>query len=155
VNVVVDVLAGDDGGDAGGVLALDTLAGVTELATLGGEAALDVTGVVVLEGAVLDGDDVVVVLLPHLGDVLDGLDRGVVVVLVDLLVDGGLDIFVLGAVDGLVGDGRGDLLVDGGVMVAGLGHEVLNCCLGGVHCVGWLVGWMVVMLLLWLYWSVV
>jgi len=46
------------------------------------------------------------------------------VVLVDLLVDGSLDLLVLGAVDGLVKNSRGNLLVDGGVMVTSLGPEV-------------------------------
>ena len=73
------------------------------------------------DGAGLDRDDVVVVLLLKLDNILDGLDGGVVVVLVHLLVNGGLHILVLGAVDGLVDDGRGDLLVDGGVVVTRLG----------------------------------
>jgi len=136
VDVVVDVLAGNDGSDAAGVLALDALAGVAELSLLGLETGLDVIGAVVLDLAVLDGDDVVVVLLLKLLLVLHGLHRGVVVVLVNLLVNRGLHILVLSAVDGLVRDGRGDLLVDGGVVVTGLGHEVLNCCLGGVHVAG-------------------
>lgn len=29
---------------------------------------------------------------------------------------------------------RGDGLVDGGVVVTGLGHEALNCLLGLIHC---------------------
>jgi len=135
--MVVNVLAGDDRGDRAGVLALDSLLLIAELRLLGGEPALNVLGVVVLVRAVLDWDDVVVVLLTEPGLIVDWLDGGVVVVLVHLLVDGGLDVLVLSAIDGLVGDGRSDLLVDGGVVVARLGHEVLNCCLGGVHCCGW------------------
>jgi len=75
----------------------------------------------VLELAVLDRDNVVVVRLREDLAVDDGLDGGVVVVLVHLFVDGRLHVLVLRAVDGLVGDGRGDLLVDGGVIVARLG----------------------------------
>ena len=74
-----------------------------------------------LELAVLDRDDVVVMRLRENLAVDDGLDGGVVVVLVHLFVDGSLHVLVLRAVDGLVSDGRGDLLVDGGVIVAGLG----------------------------------
>jgi len=74
-----------------------------------------------LELAVLDRDDVVVVGLREDLAVDNGLDGGVVVVLVHLFVDGSLHVLVLRAVDGLVRDGRGDLLVDGGVIVAGLG----------------------------------
>lgn len=121
VDVVVNVLAGDDGGDGAGVLALDTDLLVTELLLLGRKTGLDLLGIVVLELAVLDRDDVVVVLLGENLTVGHRLDRGVVVVLVDLFVDGGHDLLVLLAGDGLVDNGRGDLLVDSGVMVTRLG----------------------------------
>ena len=121
MDVVVNVLAGNDGGDGAGLLTLNTLLLVTELGLLLLESELNLLGAVVLERAVLDRHDVVVVLLLKLDAVLDGLDRGVVVVLVHLLVNGSLHLLVLGAVDGLVYDGRGDLLVDGGVVVTRLG----------------------------------
>lgn len=130
---MVDVLAGHDGSDAGGVLALDADLLVAELSLLGGHAALHLLGLVVLVRPMLDGDDVVVMLLLHAGGVVDGLHGGVEVILVDLLVDGSLHVLVLGLGDGLVDDRGRDLLVDGGVVVARLGHEVLNCCFGGVH----------------------
>jgi len=136
VDVVVDVLAGDDWRDGAGVLALNTLLLVAELGLLDSEAALHIVGVVVLIRTVLDRDNVVVVLLWELSLVVDRLHGGVVVVLVHLLVDSGLDVLVLGAVHGLVSDGRSDLLVDGVIMVTGLGHEVLNGGFGGVHCDG-------------------
>ena len=139
MDVVVNVLAGDDWGDAGGVLALDALADVAELSLLGSQATLDVLGLTVVERAVLDWNDVVVVLLTHLLDILDGLHGGVVVVLVHLLVNGGADLLVLSAVDGLMSDGWGNLLVDGGVMVTRLVHEVGDSCLCGVHDVGFFV----------------
>jgi len=134
VDVVVDVLAGDDGLNGGRVLALDADRLVLELGGLLGEVALVLLGVVVLDLAVLDGDDLVVVLLGEDFLVLDGLDRGVEVVLVDFTVEGGGDVLVLGLVDGLVGDGGRDGLVDGGVVVAGLVQEGLDLFLGGVHC---------------------
>ncbi|KAH9840382.1 hypothetical protein Tdes44962_MAKER07977 [Teratosphaeria destructans] len=151
---MVDVLAGDDGGDGAGVGALDALLLVSELGLLRGQASLDVVGAVVLELSVLDGEEVVVVLLLKHGGIRYRLHGGVVVVLVHLLVDGGLDVLMLLAFDGLVRHGGGDLrwggsemcvvghvmerrgpdlLVDGGVMVTRLGHEVLNGGLGGLH----------------------
>ena len=48
-----------------------------------------------------------------------------VVVLVNLFVNGSEDLLVLGLVDGLVEDGGCDTLVDGGVMVTGLSPERL------------------------------
>lgn len=121
VDVVVDVLANDDGGDGVGVLGLVDEALVLELCLFCGEALLDFTGVAVLEVLVLDAYEVVGV---HLGcDLLvhDGLDGGVEVVLVNLLVDGGSNLLMLSGDDGLVHDGRGDGLVDGRVILARLG----------------------------------
>lgn len=120
MHVVVHVLTGDDGSGGAGVLALDARGLVAVPGLLGGELALDLILVVVLVRAVLDRHHVVVVLLRELSLVADRLDRGVVVVLVNLLVNGGLDVLVLGTVDGLVGHGRGNLLVNGGVVVARL-----------------------------------
>ena len=151
MDVVVNVLAGNDRGDGAGLLTLNTLLLVTELGLLLLKSELDLLWAVMLERAVLDRDDVVVVLLLKLDLVEDGLDGGVVVVLVHLLVDGGLNLLVLGALDGLVHNGRGDLFVDGGVVVTRLGpekmlvrgtarsrgelcsHEVLDGSLCGVH----------------------
>lgn len=61
------------------------------------------------------------------------LDRGVVVILVDLLVNSGSHVLVLLLGDSLVSYCWCNLLVHGGVMVAGLVHEALNCCLGLIH----------------------
>ena len=63
----------------------------------------------------------------------DRLDGAVVVVLVHFLLDRGRDFFVLRRLDGLLLHGRGGLLVDGGVVVAGLGHHVADHLLGLVH----------------------
>lgn len=121
VDVVVDVLASKSRSDGLCVAlsALDAL--VTELCGLGLETLSNLSVIAVLELAVLNGGKVVVVLLGENLAVLYGLNRGVVVVLVDLLVDGGLDILVTLTVDGLVCDTRGNLLVDGSVVVARLG----------------------------------
>lgn len=123
VDVVVDVLTADGGCNRLRVHSLDLGALVSKLGSLGSETLLDLGVVAVLERAVLDGGKVVVVLLGENLTVLDGLDGGVVVVLVNLLVDGGLDLLVLLELMALVGDSRGDLLVDGGVVVAGAGPE--------------------------------
>lgn len=123
VDVVVDVLTADGGCNRLRVHGLDLGALVSKLGSLGSETLLDLGIVAVLERAVLDGGKVVVVLLGENLAVLDGLDGGVVVVLVNLLVDGGLDLLVLLELMALVGDSRGDLLVDGGVVVAGAGPE--------------------------------
>ena len=123
VDVVVDVLTADGGCNRLRVHGLDLGALVSKLGSLGSETLLDLGVVAVLERAVLDGGKVVVVLLGEDLAVLDGLDGGMVVVLVNLLVDGGLDLLVLLELMALVGDSRGNLLVDGCVVVAGAGPE--------------------------------
>lgn len=120
MDVVVHVLAGDDGLHGRGVLALDADRLILELGSFLSEVVLVLLGIVVLNLAVLDGDDLVVVLLWEDFLVLDGLDGGVEVVLVDFAIESGSNVLVLGLVDGLVGDGGGDGLVDGGVVVARL-----------------------------------
>ena len=133
VDVVVLVLAGNDRCDVAGGGALDPLDGVTVAGTLLCEAGLNLVVATVLVAAVLDGDDVVVVVLRKDLPVEHGLLSGVVVVLVNLLVDGGDVLLVLLLLDSLVLDGRGDLFVNSGVVVTRLGHEVLDSGFGGVH----------------------
>ena len=108
VNVVVDMFACNDGVGGGSVLSLADVASVLELGVLRGESLLDVVVIAMLDVAVLDADHVVRVLLREDFLVLDGLDGGVVVVLVDLAVNSGGDIFVVGATDVLVGHGGVD-----------------------------------------------
>ena len=134
VDVVVLVLASNNGCDVAGGGTLDSLDGVTVLGTLLCKASLNLVVAAVLVAAVLDGDDVVVVLLGEDLLVEHRLLGGVVVVLVNLLVDGGDVLLVLLPLDSLVLDGRGDFLVNSGVVVARLGHEVLDGSLGGIHC---------------------
>lgn len=134
VDVVVLVLACNDGGDLASSLAFSPLGGVDVAGALLGETSLDLVVVAVLVAAVLNGDDVGVVLGRKNLLVDDRLLGGVVVVLVNLLVDGGDVLLVLLPLDSLVLDGRGDLLVNSGVVVARLGHEVLDGSLGGIHC---------------------
>jgi len=121
VDVVVDVLASKGRSDGVGVASgtLDAL--ISELSGLGLQAVSNLAVVAVLELAVLNGTKVVVVLLREDLAVLDRLDGGVVVVLVNLLVDGGGDLLVLGRSDGLVENSGCNALVDGGVVVTSLG----------------------------------
>lgn len=150
VDVVVNVLTSDGGGGSAGVLGLIDFTSILELGTLGFEALLYVVLVAVLDVAVLDTCHLVGVLLWENLLVGDGLDRGVVVVLVNFTVDGGGNIFVSGWGDGLVGDGwvygleivrisrlrmgRRIYLVDSGVMLSILVEEVTNSSLCLVHC---------------------
>jgi len=133
VNVVVLVLASNNGGDVAGGGTLDPLDGVTVGSALLCEASLNLVVVTVLVAAVLDGDDVMVVLLGEDLLVEHRLLSGVVVVLVNLLVDGGDVLLVLLPLDSLVLDSRGDLLVNSGVVLTRLGHEVLDGGLSRVH----------------------
>jgi hypothetical protein len=133
VNVVVLVLASNDRCDVAGSGTLNPLDGVTVGSALLCEAGLNLVVVAVLVAAVLDGDDVVVVLLGEDLTVEHGLLGGVVVVLVNLLVNSGDVLLVLLPLDGLVLDGGGDLLVNGGVVLTRLGHEVLDGGLSRVH----------------------
>jgi hypothetical protein len=133
VDVVVVVLASDDRVDLTSGLAVNASGGVYVTSPLGGKALLDIVVVVVLVATVLNGDDIVVVLLGEDLTVGHGLLGGVVVILVNLLVNGRGVLLVLLLLDGLVLDGRGNLLVDGGVVVTSLAHKVLDGSLGRVH----------------------
>lgn len=120
VNMVVNVLASNSRCD--GVAFTDAAfgAGVLELQTLLLETGLDGGIVAVVLLALFNGSHLVDVLLWEDFTVLDGLHRGVVVVLVNLTVDGGSSLLmtVLGNI--FVDYGRGDLLMNGGVIVTGL-----------------------------------
>jgi len=109
------------------------IAGVFELCLLGCEAVLYVLVVAVLDVAVLDAGHLVVVLFREDLAVLDGLDGGVVVVLVDLAVDGSCHILLSSGCDRLVLNGWVDRLVNSGVVLSILREEVAYCCLCLVH----------------------
>jgi len=63
----------------------------------------------------------------------DGLDRTVVVILVDLLVNSSVDLLMYVRLDGLVGDGGSNSLVDRRVVMARTLGEVGESCLDFVH----------------------
>lgn len=64
---------------------------------------------------------------------LDRLDPGLVVILMDLLVDGGGDNLVLVRPDVLVRHGGPDVLVHRGIVLAIPGEEVCGCLLSLLH----------------------
>jgi len=133
MHMMMDMLSGDHGLHTRRMLALDADGLILKFGRLLCEVLLILLGVIVLERAVLHGDDLGVVLLGEDFLVQDGLHGGVVVVLVDFAVEGGGDVFVLGFIHGFVGYGGRDGFVDGGVVGAGLVEEGLDLFLSGVH----------------------
>jgi len=115
------------------VLCLADSAAVLELSFLGCESFLDVRVVAVLDVTVFDADHVVGVLFGEDFLVLDGLDGGVVMILVDFTIHGCLNILVVGASDVLIGHSWVDDLVDSGIVLSILGKESGNCCLCLIH----------------------
>lgn len=128
------MLARNDGSDLAGSLAINFFGGVDVAGALLSKTSLNLVVVAVLVAAVLNRDNVGVVLGRKNLLVDDGLLGGMVVILVNLLVDGGNILLMLLSFDSLVLDGRGDLLVNSGVVVTRLGHEVLNGSLSRIHC---------------------
>lgn len=120
VDVVVDMLACDHWGNRVGLAGGPLNAGVTELSRLLFETGLDGSRITMVVLTLLDGNDVVLVGFRENLTILDGLDGGMEVVLVHLTVDGGLNFLMTCLLDGLVHDGRGNPLVNGGVMVTRL-----------------------------------
>ena len=104
VHVVVNVLAGDGGALRSGVVRCTFGAGALELGSFSGNALLYVSIVPVLDLAMLYTDQIVAVLFWENFPVLDGLNRGVIVVLVDLPVNGRLRLLMVRPLYGLVGD---------------------------------------------------
>lgn len=68
--------------------------------------------------------------------VLDGLKDGLVVILVNLLVDGGGHLLMTLRTHMLLGDGRTLILVDDGLVLVVVGHEVRDGLLCLIHDVG-------------------
>lgn len=133
VHVVVDVLARDGWARDGRVLYLGDMLGVLELGRLSCQALLHLIWVAVLEAAVLDGGHSIDMLLWEQLAILNGLDRGVVVVLVHLAVDGCLQLISLGADHLLMLHSRLDDLDSGSALVnwhAGCGFSPRGqlCC---------------------------
>lgn len=137
MDVVVDVLTRHCRCGSLGVRGIGDNALVLELGSLLCYSPLRLVMVAVVKLAALDGGNVVLMLLREDFPILNRLHSMVIVVLVDLLLDGGVDLFVLGRLYSLIDHGRLDLLVDGGVVVTGLVQEPANCFLSLVHDDSW------------------
>lgn len=118
MDVMVDVFTLDGGSRALGVGGAGNVTSVVVFPGLGGYGSLGLIVVAVVELSGLDVGDPVMVILWHNSLVLDWLNGMVVMVLMDLLLHGCVDLFVCGWLDRLVFHGRVDLLVDSGVVVS-------------------------------------
>jgi len=133
VDMVVDVLASQRWCCSLGMLSLANFLGVLELSAFSLETLLYVVIVAVVDLTVLDASEVVRMLLWEDLLVLYRLDGSVVVVLVDLTVDSGLDVLMVGLGYVLVLDSGVDGLMNSGGVFSVLGKETGNCCLGFIH----------------------
>jgi len=133
VDVVVDVLAANGGGNTLAVGGLVDTPLVSEAGLVINKRPLGSLGITVVELAMLDSTELGSVLLWENLTVHDRLDSAVVVILVDLLVDGSVDLLVHMGLDDFVLDSGGYGLVNSRVMVTGAAHEVGDGCLGFVH----------------------
>lgn len=120
MNVVVDMFACNDRCDRMALLGAALGAGALELSTLLLEASLDGSRVPVVKFTVLYGHNVVVVLFGKHLTVLDWLDGGMKVILVDFTINGSGGLFMAVLGDGLLCDSGGNLFVDSGVMMSSL-----------------------------------
>jgi hypothetical protein len=134
MDVVVDVLTSNGGSLALAVGVSINNALILELSLLFYKVALGGIVVAVVKFAVLNSAKLSSVLFREDLTILDGLNGTVVVVLVYLLVDRGLNLLMRVRLNDLVLDSRSNSLVDGCVVVSRLGHEVSDSCLGLIHC---------------------
>ena len=130
---VVDVLAADSGSNTLAVSGLLNAPLVGKACLVINKRPLGRIGVAVVELAVLNSSKLGSVLLGENLTIQHRLDCAVVVILVNLLVDGCVDLLVYVGLDNLVLNSGGYSLVDSGVMVTGAAHEVGDSCLGLVH----------------------
>ena len=119
MNMMMNVLTSNDWGDGVGLFLGHTTVAL-ELGRFLFEAGLDCIGIAVLMVTFLDRNDVVMMLLGKDFTVMDRLNGGVVMVLMDLTIDGSSGLLVTLLDDVLVYDGGGNLLVNRGVMVTSL-----------------------------------
>jgi hypothetical protein len=134
VDVVVNVLTANGSSSALAMSGSINAALILEAGLLLNEVPLCVVMITVVKLAVLNSTELGSVLLRENLAVLDRLDSAVVVVLVNLLVNSGLNLLVKVRLDNLVLNSRGNSLVNSGVVVSRLRHEVSDSCLGLVHC---------------------
>jgi len=124
VDVVVNVLAANGGCDTLALSGALYPPLVAELSLFLNKVPLGGVMVAVVKLAMLDTTELGSVCLGKHFTVLDRLDCAVVVVLMNLLVDSGVDLLVLVRLHSLVNNSRGDSLVDCGIMMTGLLGEV-------------------------------
>jgi len=133
VDVVVVVLAHGSRSSALGVYSWRYDSLVLELGLLLSNSTASTFIVTLVDLAVLYTSDLVLVLLREDLVVLDWLDSVVVVVVVNLTVDGRVDVLVVCLGNILMSHGGVNGLVDLGVVVTRAGHEVLDGFLGLLH----------------------
>jgi len=133
VDVMVNMLALDNGRMGLGTASLinDTL--VAHLTLLSLQSSLDASMITVIKLPVDRLAEVGRVLLGKHLPVMDGLLDAVIVILVNLLVDSSANLLMLSRLDDLLLNGRGDGLVGSGVVVTRLGDEVFDGSLCPVH----------------------
>lgn len=125
--MVVNVLASDGRGLLLNHLLSSLHSLVAELRSLLLETGTDGRIITVVDLTSLGGSDAVAMLLGENLTVFDGLDGCVVVVLVDLLVDGSLSLLDAGLLHRLLHDSGSDLLMDGRILVAGIVPRKEKC----------------------------
>jgi len=133
VYVVVNVLSSNGSTLNGLTLSLLDLTSGLELSGLSSKTLLYVVVISVCDFAVLNTGHLVGVLLWENLTILDRLNGGVVMILVDLTINGGLLLLELSFNNALMGDGWVDALVDSGVMLSILVEESGNGLLGFIH----------------------
>jgi len=131
-DLLVKTLALDNRSAALGLDGVSHDALVVQLPGFGPQGPFSGLVVAVIDIAVLCCGHTIPVLLRQNLSILDRLDGAVVMVLVDLFVDGSTDNFMPGRLDCLVFYGRSNLLIDASIVMSSLGH-VLSSLLGLVH----------------------
>jgi len=126
VNVVVNMLASNGWLGALSHLGSTLDTGALELTSLLLETSLDGSRIAVVVFTGLDRGHLVLVLFGEDLTVLHRLDGGVVVVLMNLTVDGFLHILVARLHHLLLDDGGGNLLVHGGVYLVSVVNSAMN-----------------------------
>jgi hypothetical protein len=132
VDVMVNMLALNPWGNSCGMFGLVGVGGVLELGSLTLQSLTRLMVVAVVELLVDGIFHHMVMLLREDLLMLDRLDRGVVVVLMDFAVDSLLDLLMASGLDVLAGDSWGDALSDVGA-VASPASDALNCGSSFLH----------------------
>lgn len=134
MNVMMHMLASDRSLGTRCALTLDVGLSVTILGTLSIELGLDISVRVVELPCLRCSFSVVVSFRPDLF-VKDRLLGRVIVILMDLTIDRGHHLLMLGTLDVLILDRWCDGLMDSRVMMARLSEELLDGIFGGIHIV--------------------